>query len=53
MVHEEIARILLPPVAVVERPPDPVDRAATVGVKKAAREVTRVLRHDLLLPRPM
>jgi len=50
-VHEEITRILIPPVAVLDGPPDPVDPTVSVGVKKAAREVAGILRHDLLLPR--
>jgi hypothetical protein len=51
LVHEQITRILIPSVAVFERPPDPVDPTVSVGVKKAAREVAGILRHDLLLPR--
>jgi hypothetical protein len=51
VVHEQITRILIPPVAVFDWPPDPVDRAAAVGVKKATGEVTGILRHDPLLPR--
>ena len=51
VVHEQIARILIPPVAVLERPPDPVHRTASIGVEKPAREVAGVLRHDLFLPR--
>src|SRR5215469_13360883 len=51
MVHEEVARILVPPLAVFDRPPDAVHRTAPIGVEKATREVAGVLRHDLLLPR--
>jgi hypothetical protein len=51
LVHEQITRIPIPSVTLFERPPDPVDPAVSVGVKEAAREVTRILCQDPLLPR--
>jgi hypothetical protein len=49
-IDEEIPRVLIPAVSILDRTPDPIDEPAAVGMEEAAGEITGVAGYDFLLP---